>query len=77
MTIQDDYHETARILREHERRLNDIEEASRGTVTPNYLVTLTDGVTVGDSVTRVAANTVTDAAWDDDAAGWDEGAWVR
>lgn len=77
MTLNDDYHETARILREHERRLNDIEEASRGTVTPNYLVTITDGVTVDDEVARVTANTVEAAAWDDESSGWDEGAWVR
>lgn len=75
MTLTDDNHEAARIIKDLEQRVTDLEETSRETVTPNLLIGVTDTATVGDSVTRVAATTVDTLLWNDSAGGWNTSSW--
>lgn len=75
MTITDDDHEAARIIKDLEERVSDLEETSRDTVTPNLLVGLSDTATVDDGVTRVDASTVGTLRWGDDTTGWNTSAW--
>ena len=73
MTLNDDEHEVARIIREHEQRLSDLEEESRSAPTPNLLVTVSDTVGVGDRLAAVTQRTMTTGQWN--TTGWRTSSW--
>lgn len=75
MSITNDDHEAARIIKALEARVSDLEETSRETVTPNLLVTVDDTATVADAVTEVRSPTVETLLWNSDATGWNTSSW--
>lgn len=58
MKIRDDNHKTARIIRDHEQRLSDLEETSPSTGSANPLITIRDRLTVGDRIASVVQHDV-------------------
>lgn len=78
MPIKDDDHETARIIKDLEQRIADLEEQLRSDSTPNILISTTDQFAVSDSVRNVRERTVGDLTWSADhtgSTGWMTDAW--
>lgn len=73
MTLTDDEHKAARIIRELERRISDLEEESRSAPTPNLLVTVSETVGVGDRLDAVTEREMTTGQWN--ATGWRTSSW--
>lgn len=75
MTITDDDHDVARIIKELERRISDLEEQSRSSRNPNILVTESDRILIGDRVDAVRVRQVGTMEWGSDTSGWTTDAW--
>lgn len=76
MVLTDDDHEAARIIKELEQRVADLEEQSRSTPKPNFLITEREQIGVGDRIGEVTVHELTTAMWDDEeGGGWDTGTW--
>lgn len=75
MSITNDDHEAARIIKDLEDRVSDLEETSRETVTPNLLITVDDTATVDDAVSEVRSPSVESLLWNSDATGWNTSSW--
>lgn len=73
MTITDDDHDIARIIKDLEQRVADLERSGGGQTTPNLLRTESDRVTVGDSLDSINARNVETGLWD--STGWDTSTW--
>lgn len=73
MTITDDNHDVARIIKDLAERVSDIERSGGGQTTPNLLRTESDRVTVGDSLNSVVVTDLTTATWDN--PGWRTATW--
>lgn len=73
MTITDDDHDVARIIKDLEERIADLERSGGGQTTPNLLRTESDRVTVGDTLNSVNAITLATATWDN--KGWRTATW--
>lgn len=70
MPLKDDDHETARIIKDLERRIADLEEQLRSDSTPNILVRVVDEIAVGDSVTSVRRRTTGTLQYDNPDTGY-------
>lgn len=78
MPIKDDDHETARIIKDLEQRIADLEEQLRSDSTPNILISTTDQCAVSDSVRNVRERTINDLEWNADhtgSTGWNTDSW--
>lgn len=73
MTITDDNHDIARIIKDIEARVSDLERSGGGQTTPNLLRTEDDRVTVGDSLVSVNQIDLSTATWDN--KGWRTATW--
>lgn len=58
MTLTDDDHRVARIVSNLEKRVRDLEETSRSGGAANPLITVSDGIGVGDRVDSVRARQI-------------------
>lgn len=78
MPLKDDNHETARIIKDLERRIADLEEQLRSDSTPNILTSVSDETAVDDNVSSVRERTIGDLEWNADhtgSTGWNTDAW--
>ena len=74
MTLTDDANEVGRIIKDIERRVSDLEEASRETESPQLLRTIDDSVLVSDSVAESDQITLEALTWKGDR-GWRTATW--
>lgn len=81
MTYTDDNHQVARILKDFDERLSNLEEKSRSSTNPNLLRTLYDRVEVADGVITITEADLTTARWNWNAepgetdGGWQTATW--
>lgn len=80
MPLKDEQHKLARIVKDLDRRLSNIEETSRTAPTPNLLTSVNDTVAVDDSVATVRSKAVEPLLWGGgpaDDRGWGTSSWGR
>lgn len=73
MKITDDNHKVSRIIKDLEERISDLEETSRDRDSANPLITVYDGIGVGDRVDGVQEHTLEAGTWDN--KGWRTATW--
>ena len=73
MVLTDDNHEAARIIKDLEERVSNIEEASRSETTPGLLRTTTDRLTLADRVDDVRSIELQSGTWGN--RGWKTSMW--
>lgn len=73
MRLNDDDHKVAKIIKDLEERVADLEETNRSGGASNPLVTVTDTVGVGDSVTFNSHDVSARGTWGGD--GWSTAGW--
>lgn len=73
MTLTDDDHRTARLIKDIEQRVSDLEQRSRSTETPNILITVTGQVGSDDRVDSVRSQDLARATWG--GRGWRTSTW--
>lgn len=74
MKLTDDNHKVARLIKDLEQRVSDLEEASRETSRANPLVTVYDTVGVGDRFAGMTTHDLgTAGTWNE--TGWNTSAW--
>lgn len=77
MTRRNDNHRVAKIIKGLEQRIADLEEKDRTESTPNLLRSLTDRVTVTDTISNVREKQLDTAQWNNDDDGWRTSTWGR
>lgn len=75
MTLHDDNHNVAKIIKDLEDRIANLEQEDRDDSVPKVLRKVTDSITVGDSVQSVHTATLEGATWDSSTSGWDTSTW--
>lgn len=70
---QRDNEEVAKIIKDLEQRISDLEESNKGTDSTNPLLSLDDEVAVGDSVDSVVSHDFDTARWGE--RGWGISTW--
>jgi hypothetical protein len=77
MTYTDDHHEVAKILKDFDERLSNLEEKSRTSTNPNLLRTEAEQVDIGDRVEDVTTKDLDTARYGDmtDTGGYQTATW--
>lgn len=81
MSRRNENHRVARIIKQLEERISDLEEKDRSTTTPTLLRTVTDGLVCGEGTITVTSKSLSTARWsspstsDDDDSGWRTATW--
>lgn len=73
MTLNDDNHRVAKIIKDLEERVSDLEEASRDRGETNPLITVYDRLGIGDTVAFNSHDLQARGTWDN--PGWDTAGW--
>lgn len=73
MTLTDDNHRTARLIKDIEQRVSDLEQRSRSSETPNILITTADRAGTADRVDTVRSQDLVRATWG--GRGWRTSTW--
>lgn len=75
MNITDDDHKVARIIKDLEERISDLEETSRDRDSANPLITVYDGLGVGDRLAAVDTHGLETGEWNAAGSGWQTSTW--
>ncbi|ELY91479.1 hypothetical protein C484_10641 [Natrialba taiwanensis DSM 12281] len=73
MPLNDDNHRATRKIKDLDERVSNLEQKSRSTETPTFLVTLSDQLGIGDRIDSVDELTMTTGQWDN--TGWRTSSW--
>lgn len=73
MSINDENHRVAKIIKDLENRVSDLEETNRTDSSSNPLVTVEDDVVVGDSVDSIQSHDIVAGEWGQ--TGWAVSTW--
>lgn len=77
MTIRNDNHRVANIIKGLEQRIADLEEQDRSDSTPTLLRTVIDRVTVNDRLPAPREKQLQTAMWNNDTTGWRTSTWGK
>lgn len=75
MTISDGNHEVAKIIKDLEERIADLEEGGDDDSTPQPIRTYYESVLVADSIAAITETQLDVAYWGDENSGWSTSSW--
>lgn len=74
MPLKDDNHKVARVIKDMEQRISDLEEESRSDTTPNRIRSAEERIGVSEQVVSMRLRQIEPARWSE-GSGWRTNSW--